>query len=596
MKRIKLILGVLFLLQGLTLKSQSVTVDAPGVVEVGETFQVIYRVSAQPASFRDPDFGKLDVLVGPVTSTMSSTQIINGKRSDTFEVNYTYTLEANSEGRYVISPASAVIGGKSYSSKSVVIDVVKGDVSQKSNSQKGKTTVTDSDIFIRTTLNKTHVVKGEQIIATIKLYTKVGIGGFEDVRFPTFNGFWSQEVESPQSIEFTRENVDGKIYNAALIKKYVLVPQQTGNLTVDPAEMVTQVQVKSGSGGSGSMFDEFFESYQNVRKRLRSSAIKVVVSPLPGSAPASFTGGVGDFKYNVSLSKDSVAANEAVSVLVNISGTGNINLVEKPKLSLPSEFEQYDTKIADNSKASGAGISGAKQFEFPFIPRNPGTYTIPPIEFSYFDIRSKRYVTLKSKELTLRVGKDINGGVAPQNALSPGVNKQAVKNLGSDINYIKTGYNLSARGKFFIGSIKFYLLLLILGAAYYSGTLYIKKRIKMRGDVAGMKNRRANKVARVRLNKAENMLKQNLSAEFYEELHMALLGYSSDKLALNFADLTKERIKESLLGIGVSEELAQLYVDLLDACEYARYSPDGGGSGMSENYKKAVELISKLEA
>jgi uncharacterized membrane protein len=598
MRNIRLLTILFFIFSSAAGYSQSLGVDAPGVVEVGETFQIVYKASAQPASFNGPDFGRLEVLVGPVSSTMSSTQIINGKRTDSFEVNFTYTLQADAEGKYTIPPASVVIGGKTYSSKSVVIEVVKGDAGSRSNnnSQKNQTSVSDNDIFIRTTVNKSNTVKGEQIVATIKLYTKVAIGGFEDVRFPTFNGFWSQEVDTPQSIEFQRENLDGKIYNAALIKKYVLVPQQTGILTIDPAELVTQVQIRAGSGRSGSMFDDFFDSYQTVRKRLRSAPVRINVQPLPPKAPASFTGGVGNLSFSSSLSKDSVSANEAVSVFVKISGTGNINLIEKPALKLPSEFEIYDVKISDDSKTSGSGISGSKQFEYPFIPRNPGKYTIPGIEFSYYDINSKKYVTVKSKDLELTVGKDASGG-SGNNAgyLQPGVNKQAVKNLGSDISYIKRGYYLSSGNTYFLTSIWFYLILAIITGIYFIVRSLLNKRIERKKDVAGMRNRRANKVARARLAKAENMLKMKQFNEFYEELHKALLGYSSDKLLLNMADLSKDKIKENLLNKGVQEELANTFVELIDSCEYARYSPDQGGSEMESNYRKAIELISQLE-
>lgn len=595
MKKYRAVFILLFLISGKALFSQSLTVDAPGVVEIGETFQIIYKASAQPASFNGPDFGKLDVLVGPMSSTMSSTQIINGKRTDSFEVNYTYTLQASSEGRYTISAASMVIGNKTYYSKGVVIEVVKGEGGQKSSSQKSSATLSEGDIFLRTTVNKHSAVKGEPITATIKLFTKVAIGGFEDVKFPTFNGFWSQEIDTPQSIEFQRENVDGKIYNSALIKKYILVPQQTGNLVIDPAEMITQVQLKNG-GKSGNMFDEFFESYSTVKKRLRSSAVKISVSPLPGNAPKSFTGGTGDFRMSASLSKDSVNANEAVSVIVRISGTGNINLIEKPAFSLPSEFESYDVKISDESKASGQGITGSKQFEFPFIPRNPGIYSIPEIEFSYYDISKRKYITLTSDKMTLRVGKDVNGGVSNSSALQLGVNKQAVKNIGSDISYIKRNFTLSKKNHFFLGSVYFFVSLFALFLLYYFSLIVLKKRIEMQKDVAGRKNRRANKVAKARLNKAESLLKRNMIDEFYEELHRAILGYSSDKLALNIADLSKENIKDSLEKRGVKPELIASLLELLDACEYARYSPGSGSGGMEINYKKAIDLISEMEA
>lgn len=580
------------------------TVEAPGVVGLDESFRLIFTASAEPSSFNPPPFSGFDVLAGPSSSTMSSTQIINGKRTDTYQVSYTYILQPKSLGKFTIPSASVMIGGKGYKSQPVTIEVVKGDgggsngSTAKGNSAQSSSAtgnISGDDIFMRMSVSKGRVVKGEHLIATLKIYTKVPIAGFENVKFPTFNGFWSQEVDTPSNIEFVRENVNGKIYNAAVLRRYMLLPQQTGSLTIDPSEMICQIQVRSSAGGR-SVFDDFFDTFQTVKKRITAPSIRVQVDPLPSGAPAAFAGGVGDFQMTARLNKDTVNANEAVSLIVTISGTGNINLIEAPKLDFPADFEVYDVKTSDRSNKSGRGASGSKEFEYPLIPRGEGHFTLGPVQFSYYDISKKKYISLSSGPLTLGVGKDTGGGAVSGSSLSLGVNKQAVKSIGSDVRYIKTGSSQLKRGnQFFMGSVTYIALIVIIIALYFILDKFLSKRIERNRDVAGARNRRANKVAKARLKNAEQLLRQKQYSRFYEELHRALLGYCSDKLNLPLSDLSRDNIADTLSSKSVKDELIKELLSLIEACEYARYAPDPGGMEMDNNYTRAIKLISDLE-
>jgi len=320
-----------------------------------------------------------------------------------------------------------------------------------------------------------------------------------------------------------------------------------------------------------------------------------VVNPLPAGAPASFAGGVGNFSLVARFTRDTINANEAVSLVVTITGNGNINLIEPPKIAFPPDFEVYDTKISDKSNKSGSGASGSKEFEYPLIPRGSGTFKLAPVEFSYYDINKKQYISLASKELVLRVGKGdetLSGGAT----LPAGVNKQAVRSLGTDVRFIKTGSaGFSKAGWFFVSSPLFYVILAVIVLVWALLGSYLSKKIERNRDIALVKNRRANKVARARLRNAESLLRQKLYTAFYEELHRAVLGYCSDKLNLSLADLSREKISGSLREKSVKEELVNELLSLIDACEYARYAPDPGGVEMENNYDKAIKLISELE-
>ena len=601
----KVLFFLLLLVGGSAAAQNTFVVDAPRVVGQDEAFRVVFTADGEITDFTQPQFTGVEVLAGPSQSKMMSTQIVNGKRSKSVEISYTYIVRPLAEGIAKISAASAVIDGKVYTTGEVSVEVVKGAASQGGQQQQqGQVTgqaqqtqtsseVSGKDIFLSLTFSKTKVVKGEPIIATLKLYTRVGIAGFEDIKFPVFDGFWSQEIENPQNINFVRENVDGQIYNGAVLRKYVLLPQQTGELAVQPAEMICQVQVMTAPRGR-SIFDDFFDQgYQIVKKRVNSGNAKIKVSPLPAGAPASFGQGVGTFSLKVALGRDSVKAHEAGSVIVTVQGTGNLNLIETPKVQLPADFEQYDVKTTNSYSYGANGISGSKSFEFPFIPRSEGVFEIPPVEYSYYDIKQGKYVTLKSEPVEVKVAK--GDGVAA-GTLVQGISKQSVASLGEDIRYILQGAaGLGRKGHFFVGSWIFFVLLALLVVVYAVLYWALKKQAKLRGDVVRTRNKKANKVARTRLKLAKSYMEQNLRSPFYEEVHKALLGYISDKLAIQFADMQRDTIKETMEAKKVSEANIAAFLQVLEDCEMARYSFGGEQGEISQVYGKAMEIISALE-
>lgn len=593
---------VFLALSTITAYAQNFTVDAPNVVEKDEIFRIVYTADAEVEEFAAPELSGLELLAGPMPSRMSSTNIVNGVRTDVFEINYTIMVRARQTGVATVSPASVKIDGKQYTSKALSIEVVAGNSSgssggngngaQESNAPENGE-VSSEDIFLKLSFSKTRVVRGEPIVATLKLYTRVPIAGFEDVKFPVFNGFWSQELETPQNINFVRENYNNQVYSSAVLRRYILLPQQTGDLTVDPSYMVCQIQIRT-SGGGLSMFDSFFDTYQTVRKRLSTPSATIKVNPLPSGAPASFGGGVGDFTMEVNLSADSIRAHEAASLTVEINGSGNINLIETPFVELPQDFEKYDVKTDNSFSNSTSGLSGKKVFEFPFIPRSEGLFVIPPVKYSYYSIRQGRYITLESDTLKLKVLPNSNASSSAQ--VVSGVNKQSVVNLGSDIRYIFTSSaDLARKGRFLIASWYFAAAVILIALLFLVADKVLKEREKLRGDVRRTRNRRANKVARNRLKLAQSYLAKGLQAPFYEELHKALLGYVSDKLSIQFAEMQRDAIIELLESRGIQAQERDELISLIDECEMARYSQQQSDGAMDGQYKRAIDIISTLE-
>jgi hypothetical protein len=595
-KRVKfLLIAVLFMVAPVSLFSQvTFRAEAPSVVETNERFRLVFVVNSSPSGFNPPEITGFDILAGPTSSTMSSTSIVNGKRTETYQVSYTYVLEARKEGVYTIPSASVSVEGNNYTSDPLKIEVVKGSV--KEGAEDDKSGIAERDLFLRVTLDKRNVVLGEPVTVTVKLYSDVSVAGFEDVRFPSFDGFWSQETETPRNIEFVRENIDGRIYNAALLRRYVLIPQTSGDLAIDGASMVCQVQIRENRSASRSVFDDFFDSYTTVRKRVEAPPVVLNVDRLPEGAPSSFDGAVGTYAFDAYLSRDSVNANEALSYIVEVRGSGNINLVDAPEPSIPSSFEVYDVKVSEELSPGRNGSSGVKKFEYPLIARAPGNYMIPSLEFSYYDITSRDYVTLSTGERNIYVGGAADEGEGDQGSFTRGVNRQSVRSIADDIRFIKT--NISpprVRNLFFAGTVSYYITLIVFLLIFLMVERYLAKRIERNRDIAGVRNRRAVKVARKRLRKAVILMKEDNYNGFYEELHRALLGYISDKMNLSMAELSRDRIEESLVERGVGEQYIKELTELLGECEYARYSPDQGEGRMDNHYKDAINLISSLE-
>jgi uncharacterized membrane protein len=582
----------------------SFTASAPRIVTVGEAFRVTFTLNAEPETFNAPDFGSFTVLAGPSRSTSTSVQIINGKTSYSRSASMVYILQANQEGAINIGAAEATVEGKTYQTKPFSVQVEAGGSAPQSGGNTQTATqeqatethsAAETDVFTRILLSKSEAVQGEYMIATIKLYTlQMNIAGFEDVKFPTFNGFWSQELETPQQLQFQRENVNGKLYYTAVLRRYILFPQQTGALKIDPFEVNCVLQVYKSSQPR-NFFDSFFDSPQNVRKHLRSPVATVKVAPLPAGAPASFKGAVGNnFRMDAAFNRDSVTANDALSLLVKISGEGNIKLVETPKVNFPPHFETYDVKTSDNTKTSAAaGISGAKQFEYPVIPRSEGSFTIPPVEFTYFDITKKQYVTLRSKDLSLGVAKDPNAGSATS---MTGAARQSVKALDSDIRYIKTKpLRLHIKGFVFFGTWRYFLMFLLLLALFVIVYYSLRNHRKKAQDVVRTRHRKANKIAQRRLNAAGQYLKNGDRNNFYEEVSRALWGFLTDKSALMPAGLSRETAREVMQRKQADAADIETYLRLLDECEYARYAPGAGRSEMEKVYHDAAQIISKFE-
>ena len=465
MKRLLTILTGLLIAASAFCQS-SVKVSVQNIVAADEQFNVTFTIQgeARPSAFEWEPGDNFQLVWGPQKGSSTSISIVNGKKTQTSETTYTYVLLPRSSGTFTLPAATATVKGEKISSRSVTIQVVGGGSSASGSSSEGRDSEgrtaggKNDDLFMRMSVSKTKAIVGETITATLKLYHRVNVAGFEDARFPTFNGFWSQEAQAPTNIEFHRETVGETIYNAAVLRSWTLIPQQSGEITIDPAELVCLVNVRNERASTGSIFDSFFQDeYRTVRRRVSTPAIKVQVSKIPDGAPASFGGGVGSFRMNASLSRDSLRTHDAGTLRITVSGKGNLALLEAPRVNFPPDFEVYDVKTSEGG--------GSRTFEYPFIPRSHGDFTIGPVEYSYYDPSAGRFVTLSSGPMPLKVSKSADSSSSPDAVQSslPAVNRKDVRDLGSDIRYIFTGAPaLGRKGWFFAGSPLFWVIAVLL--------------------------------------------------------------------------------------------------------------------------------------
>lgn len=569
------------------------TANAPEVVVSGDQFRLSYTVNTKKVrDFRAPNIKDFEVLMGPSRSVQY--QNINGVETNT--ITFTYILMAGKEGTFNIPGATIVADGNNYTSNSVTVKVLPPDQSagtgnsNSSNNQAG-TKITNNDLFITATASKTTVYEQEAILLTYKIYTQVNLTGLHG-DMPDLKGFHTQEVDLPSQKQWTLEHYNGRNYNTTVYSQYVLFPQQSGKLEIPS---ITFEGTISQMVASADPLDAFFNggSYVNVKKNIVTPKLSINVKELPAGKPANFSGGVGEFTISSSISTQELKTNDAVTLKLVISGTGNMKLINTPEVGFPQDFEIYDPKVDNKFNLTRSGLSGNKVIEYLAIPRHAGTYTIPPVEFSYFDLKSQTYKTLKTDAYTLNVAK---GEGNSDQVVANFTNKEDLKVLGKDIRYIKTGeVVLSKKDDYLFGSFAYWLWYLVPMVLFIVFLVVYRKQAMENANVAKVRTKKANKVATKRMKLAGKLLSDKNIAAFYDEVLKALWGYISDKLNIPVSQLSKDNIEEELTRYGVADDLIKSFINTLNECEFARYAPGNQNEAMDKVYESAIDVISKME-
>lgn len=581
--------------------------EAPAQVVIGKPFQLRYTVNQRARDLQAPEFTDFDFLAGPYSSTSSSTSFVNGKRSSSFTQTYTYTLAANKVGTFTISPATIRVDGDTYTSNGVRIEVLPEDeqpassqqpsgTSRQSSQSQASTSAGGDNIFIRTIVNKTNVHEQEALVLSYKLYfAGVDVAQFtNNTKLPEFDGFLKQEIEQGD-IQTELEHYNGRNYQTAVLYQTLLYPQHSGDIKIEPAqfEAVLRVQVRQQVR---SIFDDFFGSYTNVTRALTAPGVTIHSEALPKGKPVNFSGGVGQFSLTGDISATELKANDAVTVRLTIQGAGNMKMLKSPAIDWPEGFETYDPKVTNKLKQTTQGMSGTREIEYLAIPRSAGTYSIPAVTFSYFDTRDNQYKTLSVGGWTLHIARSESEG--EQTAVVQNyVNKEDIKQLGTDIRYISTGElqgEESRSSNVVFGTWTYRLCFIIPLLIAVVLFIVFRRRIAENADRVRMRYKKANKVAQKRLREAKKAMDNADKTAFYEAIERAAWTYLSDRLSIPTANLNKDNIESILRGKNVDGTLIAEVREVLSVAEQARYAPTTN-SDMEQLYSRTATLINQLE-
>ncbi len=550
-----------------------------------ERFTLTYDIIGQNASqFDPPNMGAFTNVQGP--SRSNRVEYVNGVMQQSISLEYTVQAP-DKAGKYTILPATVKFGSESVQSNAITVTVT--------NEESASGVNLNNEIFMRVSASKRDVYIGEQIYVTYKLYTRHE-GLYEnDITQPKLGGFWVQDVEKEEQ-RGKLEELNGVRYLVHTLKEAVLVPQRTGTLTLDPMSLETTVRVESESGrrSRGFFSDPFFgRRYENVRHKATSRPLDITVKALPTAGkPAAFNGAVGEFELETSITNEETAVNEAVTLRITVSGTGNLNLLPQPEIDFPKAFEVYDPRLIEDVKVSAGKIGGKRTYEYLLIPRSPGEYKIAPVEFAWFDPVSGQYVLKQSPEYRIKVARGSGEGAA---AVSPGVRREDVEVLADDIRFIKSSSGSLGGGAPLFGSAVFYSALFAAPMSLLILFVVVRQRDSQASDSVAMRRSGANKIARKRLGVARKALASNADQTVYEEVSKALWGYLSDKLVIDAAQLSQDSARAALLQRNVAPELTNTLFSAIDKCELARFAPGAAGASAQEVYDKAIELITTLE-
>ena len=588
------------MLAAVALASQAqIVVSVPSHVEAGENFRLSYTINTQDVDeFRAGSIpGGLELIAGPYTSQQSSYRMVNGHTSSSSSITFTYTLYAAKDGSFTIPPAHARINGRMVASRAAKV-VVNGrarnsggapkmhgeDESREPSMASADSKITANDLFIKVTSNKRRVHEQEPILLTYKVYSLVDLTQLEG-KMPDLTGFHSQEVPLPQQKSFHLERVNGKTYRAVTWSQYVMYPQMTGNLQIPSITFKGIVVQQNRSVDPFEAFLNGGSGYVEVHRNIVAPGLTVQVDPLP-TKPTGFSGGVGKFNISAQLTKKEVKAGDPVTLRVVVGGNGNLKLIKQPEVNFPKDFDKYDAKVTDKTKLTSTGVGGNMIYDFLFVPRNQGTYTIPAVSFTYYDTDLNTYKTIRTQSFKLIVDK------GDGNSTSADYDVQKA----NDIHDIMSGKCEQRQvGNFFFGSTSWWISLLLPLIAFVVLLVIFRKRALDHADAVKMRDKKANKIARKRLKKASKLMFQGKSEAFYDEVLRALWGYVGYKLNIPVEQLNRDNITEKLQSHEVDDAIIGKFISALDTCEFERYAPGDASGNMEKTFNSAMPAIEEIE-
>jgi hypothetical protein len=579
--------------------SVTATVDRTRI-GLNEDFVLLVEISGDGGEPRLPDINAFAALAG--TSTSTNIQMVNGRFSQS--VTYQYTFFARSAGKFTIGAVEVESKGQVYRSQPIEIEIVAGATSPAPQTPPGGAGRSqqsepppnlEGNLYLDAKVDRIRVYQNEPVIIRYRIYTRLNIGSYGVSSLPNYSGFWAEDFPMPPQPRTSREVINGQTYLVAEIKKTALFPQSAGKKKLEP--LVIDCEVQLPRRRSRDIFDQFFDdpfSARTTRQQISSRPVEIEVLPLPEGKPANFSGAVGNFSLSASVDRSQVKTNEAIMLKVRASGAGNIKVLPNPPIDLPSDFEVYDPKVAENIDHDNDQISGSKTWEYVIVPRFQGSHEIKPITLSYFDPRAKTYKTATTAPILLTVEKGA-GDFTP--VVGGGVSKEDVRLLGQDIRFISTAaLPFKNLNEAFYAQPAFLSLMALPVLALFVAFMYQRHQEKLSTNVAYARSRKAGSMAQKKLATAKKLLQQNDAKGFYAEVQRALMGFLGNKLNVAEAGLITDEVERLLADKRVNPEVVREYINCLHTCDFQRFAPaQSNGKAMQEFYEQARHALETME-
>lgn len=554
-------------------------------VGVDDNFTVTYSTN-KDGDFIAPNFKNFDVINGPSRGHSSSISVINGKMTQSVTISYSYTLSPKKVGQFNVPGAKIKIGNATYQSKPVKVTVVKESQIRKRrnlfddffggrNRNNQPRTIDDKAFYAKTIVSKSQAYEGEHIIVSYKIYARGLSVQLEDYNFPTHEGFWTENIELPQTLQPEIKIINGQQYQIYTLRKEVLFPQRSGDLKIKPFDVTARLN------------QSFFNS--GTKKKVTSNGVTIKGLPLPAGAPSNFENQVGDYSFHVEVLADTVKVDEPIDVKITVKGKGNLKQLGQLSLDFPTNFETYDPTVKDRLTVNASGVAGSKLFSYLVIPRKSGKYEFGPLSFSYFDLKTKQYKTLSSKKFNLVV---LNQNGEVNDKVIHSSNKAVTVN--EDINGIARETIVKEKGNYFFNSFGYYGLIVGIGGLFLAFLFVTKRWDKESADTVENRIKKARKKLEKKLAVAKSFLDQNNSSAFNSETIKALYQYINDKLQIETSQMSKQNIKEVLMNKGINDSTVNEFIVILENCEMSQYAALSHVSDR-EVYQKSLNIIEQIE-
>ena len=549
---------------------------------LNQRVKIQFTINKQGAdNFQAPNFKNFQIVSGPSQSISQSW--VNGSAS--FSQSYNYIIKPLKKGEFLIPSASIKLNNKILTSKAVKVIVL--DPVEIPKDPNDPNYIAQQNVHLVAEISKSSPYVGEGIYVEYRLYVSqnISVRDFSYTDSPQYNGFWNQDIKI-RGLTTQNGTYNGEQYRYVVLQKALLIPTRSGKLTIDPIEMDIVIGVPTGRGDffGNPIVKNITKSFASAKKFIRSKEL-----PIEGK-PESFNGAVGDFNFIVSSSKNILKSNETATVSVKVTGNGNLKLFELPEIKTPSELEVFTPEQKEKINVTSRGIRGSVTKNYTIVPQFKGKYKIPSTEFSYFDLKEKKYVRLTSEDIFVDVleGKEL----VTDSDMASNAKKDIVV-TGANFRYIQTSSAFSLANESDFYTSKFYYLILILPLLFIPIGIVIAKRNEARSnDVLGNKLRKADRLAKKYLSEAKKQL--GAKEAFYVALEKALHNYLKAKLRIETSDISKEKITELLKRKSVNESTIRSFIEVFNSCDMARYSPVSVVE-MKDDYEKSKLVITQID-